>query len=197
MARFTFKLPDIGEGIAEAEIVAWKVSVGDTVEVNDILLEVETAKSLVELPCPVAGTVLALLVGEGDMVDVGTPIIRIGEPGEAPDGTPDGAQTTTGPEVAGELQDSNGEPVDPKAPVANLVGYGAKPGAIARRSRSRTCSRPPATSRSRWRRPSAASRPCSCPPCARCPASWRWWGSSHSRWPRPGSSRPRSSPASR
>ena len=131
---YEFKLPDPGEGLLEAEIVAWKVAVGDTVAVNDILLEIETAKSLVELPCPVAGTVLALLVEEGEMVDVGTPVIRIGEPGDAPDGT---AEPTPGPEVSGQVQDANGDAVGPEQPVATLVGYGAKPGAIARRARRR------------------------------------------------------------
>ena len=52
-----FKLPDVGEGLTEAEIVSWKVKEGDTVEINDIIVEIETAKSLVELPSPYAGTV--------------------------------------------------------------------------------------------------------------------------------------------
>ncbi len=78
-----FKLPDPGEGLLEAEIVSWKVAVGDQVAVNDVLLEIETAKSLVELPSPYAGVVAEILVAEGDTVEIGTPIIRIGEPGEA------------------------------------------------------------------------------------------------------------------
>ena len=78
-----FKLPDVGEGLTEAEIVAWKVKEGDTVQINEILVEIETAKSLVELPSPFAGTVLALLVPEGETVPVGTPIISIGDPSEA------------------------------------------------------------------------------------------------------------------
>ena len=168
---FEFKLPDPGEGLLEAEIVSWKVAVGDKVAVNDILLEIETAKSLVELPSPYAGTVLAILVGEGDLVDVGTPIIRIGDPSEIADGNteaPAGSplQTAFGtvaepapaavepvavdspvvepvgtpaPSVSGSVQDSNGDPVTaaPEAPVAMLVGYGAKPGAVARRARKR------------------------------------------------------------
>lgn len=164
---YEFKLPDPGEGLLEAEIVAWKVAVGDQVAVNDILVEIETAKSLVELPSPFAGTVLAVLVGEGDLVDVGTPIIRIGDPSEIADGTmagddaevpgparddvitvPAGAPTVTpdlirglSPDstsaVTGSLQDSNGDPVEPEAPVAMLVGYGAKPGAVSRRARKR------------------------------------------------------------
>ena len=51
-----FKLPDVGEGLTEAEIVSWKVKVGDVIEINDIIVEIETAKSLVELPSPYAGT---------------------------------------------------------------------------------------------------------------------------------------------
>lgn len=72
-----FKLPDVGEGLTEAEIVSWKVKPGDTVKVNDVIVEIETAKSLVELPCPFAGTVAELLVEEGTTVDVGTPIITV------------------------------------------------------------------------------------------------------------------------
>jgi pyruvate dehydrogenase E2 component (dihydrolipoamide acetyltransferase) len=72
-----FKLPDVGEGLTEAEIVSWKVKPGDTVKVNEIIVEIETAKSLVELPCPFAGTVTDLLVPEGSTVDVGTPIITV------------------------------------------------------------------------------------------------------------------------
>ncbi len=83
-----FKLPDVGEGLTEAEIVAWKVKVGDVIEINDIVVEIETAKSLVELPSPYAGTVLQLMVPEGEMVPVGTPIIAIGDPNEAPPAAP-------------------------------------------------------------------------------------------------------------
>ncbi len=73
-----FKLPDVGEGLLEAEIVTWKVKLGDIVAVNDVLVEIETAKSLVELPSPYAGVVAQLMVAEGETVDVGTPIIAIG-----------------------------------------------------------------------------------------------------------------------
>lgn len=79
-----FKLPDVGEGLTEAEIVSWKVKVGDVIVVNDIIVEIETAKSLVELPSPYAGTVLALMVNEGETVEVGTPIISVGDPNETP-----------------------------------------------------------------------------------------------------------------
>ena len=77
MTEQTFVLPDVGEGLTEAEIVQWRVAPGDEVAVNDVLVEIETAKSLVELPSPYAGVVSALLVPEGEMVPVGTPIIRI------------------------------------------------------------------------------------------------------------------------
>jgi len=72
-----FPLPDAGEGLTEAEIVAWHVAVGDTVEVNQTIVEIETAKSLVDLPCPWSGVVSAILVEPGQTVDVGTPIIEI------------------------------------------------------------------------------------------------------------------------
>ena len=72
-----FRLPDVGEGLTEAEIVRWHVQPGDQVTVNQIIVEIETAKAVVELPCPWAGTVDALLVPEGATVDVGTPIIAV------------------------------------------------------------------------------------------------------------------------
>ena len=77
MTEKTFNLPDVGEGLTEADIVQWKVQPGDTVAVNDVIVEIETAKSLVELPSPFAGTVSALMVAEGETVDVGTPIISV------------------------------------------------------------------------------------------------------------------------
>ncbi|WP_312856289.1 dihydrolipoamide acetyltransferase family protein [Nocardioides pelophilus] len=78
-----YLLPDVGEGLTEAEIVTWKVKVGDQVAINDVVVEIETAKSLVELPSPYAGEVTAILVAEGETVPVGTPIIAIGAPAEA------------------------------------------------------------------------------------------------------------------
>ena len=84
MTTSDFSLPDVGEGLTEAEIVSWRVNAGDTVTINHVLVEIETAKSLVELPSPFAGTVSALLVAEGETVDVGTPIITVGSSGEEP-----------------------------------------------------------------------------------------------------------------
>lgn len=82
MSASQFRLPDVGEGLTEAEIVSWRVAVGDTIAVNDVIVEIETAKSLVELPSPFAGVVESLLVAEGVTVAVGTPIIEVrGGPG--------------------------------------------------------------------------------------------------------------------
>ncbi len=77
MAAAEFPLPDVGEGLTEAEIVQWRVAIGDEIAVDQVLVEIETAKSLVELPSPFAGTVTGLLVSEGDTVEVGKPIIRV------------------------------------------------------------------------------------------------------------------------
>ncbi|MDO8645862.1 MAG: dihydrolipoamide acetyltransferase family protein [Candidatus Planktophila sp.] len=76
-SEFEFRLPDVGEGLEDAEIIEWKVSAGERIQVNQLIVEIETAKALVELPTPFAGTVLELLVHEGQVVHVGTPIIRI------------------------------------------------------------------------------------------------------------------------
>jgi 2-oxoisovalerate dehydrogenase E2 component (dihydrolipoyl transacylase) len=122
MALKTFRLPDPGEGLVEADIVTWRVAVGDQVKVNDILLEVETSKSLVELPTPYAGTVMELLVNEGDTVDVGTPIISIEDGVAAPSTAED---RPAAPEAAG----------DGEGRVANLVGYGPRTSEARRRPR--------------------------------------------------------------
>ena len=114
MALHTFRLPDPGEGLVEADIVTWRVAVGDEVKINDILVEVETSKSLVELPTPYAGTVTELLVNEGDTVNVGTPIISID------DGV---AETKPAENNGGEVQ------------VPNLVGYGPRASTARRRPR--------------------------------------------------------------
>ena len=63
-----YLLPDVGEGLTEAEIVSWKVKVGDTIAINDIVCEIETAKSIVELPSPYAGVVSAILAPEGETI---------------------------------------------------------------------------------------------------------------------------------
>lgn len=87
MSVSKFTLPDVGEGLTEAEIVQWKVAPGDTVSINQVLVEIETAKSLVELPSPFVGVVGEILVDEGTTVDVGTPIITITTDAAGPAGT--------------------------------------------------------------------------------------------------------------
>ena len=123
-----YKLPDVGEGLTEAEIVAWKVKVGDTIKVNDIVVEIETAKSLVELPSPYAGTIMALLVSEGDTVLVGTPMISVASGDSA---TAPSAGTPTAPAAA------TSEPADPdgEEPMKTLVGYGPRATDSKRRAR--------------------------------------------------------------
>src|ERR1039458_4129521 len=84
--RREFRLPDVGEGLTEADIISWRVKPGDTVTVNQIVVDIETAKAVVELPSPYAGVVAELLVPEGQTVDVGTPIIAVDVPGPAGSG---------------------------------------------------------------------------------------------------------------
>ncbi|MFI0357142.1 dihydrolipoamide acetyltransferase family protein [Actinomadura sp. 9N407] len=132
----SFKLPDVGEGLTEAEIVRWHVQPGDPVEVNQIIVEIETAKAIVELPCPYEGVVAELMAEEGQTVDVGVPIITVD------DGTGDGGGTeaTERAEALKEnLVPAAAEPgtVGPDKPKRQpvLVGYGVKEGATKRRPR--------------------------------------------------------------
>ena len=115
MSPQTFLLPDVGEGLTEAEIVQWRVAPGDVVGVNDVLVEIETAKSLVELPSPFSGAVGELLAAEGETVNVGAPIITI-----VP--STQGTDAAAGPDVVG--QSEHGEPADPEGGSV-LVGYGS------------------------------------------------------------------------
>src|SRR5699024_6455090 len=78
---FQFKLPDIGEGIAEGEIVKWFVSVGDTINEDDTLLEVQNDKSVEEIPSPVTGKVTNIVVAEGVVANVGDVLVEIDAPG--------------------------------------------------------------------------------------------------------------------
>ncbi|VXC98186.1 Dihydrolipoamide acetyltransferase component of pyruvate dehydrogenase complex (fragment) [Sphingomonas sp. 8AM] len=82
MARFTFKLPDIGEGISEAEIVAWHVAVGDRVEEDQSLADMMTDKATVEMESPVAGVVVEIAGAVGDQVSIGAPLVVIETEGE-------------------------------------------------------------------------------------------------------------------
>jgi pyruvate dehydrogenase E2 component (dihydrolipoamide acetyltransferase) len=136
MAIREFRLPDPGEGLVEADIVTWRVGVGDTVQLNDIVVEVETSKSLVELPSPYAGTVSALLVAEGDTVEVGSPIIAIDDghgveeqPPPRDDLIPDL------PEAAADAETDGAGGEAPEGRVAVLVGYGPRTTEARRRPR--------------------------------------------------------------
>jgi 2-oxoisovalerate dehydrogenase E2 component (dihydrolipoyl transacylase) len=119
-----FKLPDVGEGLTEGEILSWLVAVGDTVTINQPLCEVETAKAAVELPSPFAGTVTELLYEVGTTVDVGAPIITIDVGGEglaAPAEEAVEAGLIGGPAPGGR--------------TSVLVGYGPRTTEAARRPR--------------------------------------------------------------
>ncbi|WP_020499229.1 dihydrolipoamide acetyltransferase family protein [Sciscionella marina] len=115
-----FHLPDVGEGLEEAEIVTWHVAVGDSIGNNQPLAEIETAKSLVELPSPYEGTVLEILAEPGQTVRVGEPVVSIGTATE--------------------------EPAEPAPEV--LVGYGPGTSAPARRRRRQTSQEQPPVARS-------------------------------------------------
>ncbi len=128
-----FRLPDVGEGLTEADIVSWHVKPGDTVTINQVIVEIETAKAVVELPSPYAGTVSALLVAEGQTVDVGVPIITIDVP------------------VAGEAPAADAAP-------AKAAAQRRRPSRAAGRSGSARPARPPAGSR-RVRRQAGLDQP--------------------------------------
>ena len=150
MSLKQFKLPDVGEGLTEGEILSWHVQPGDTVTVNQILVEVETAKAAVELPSPYAGVVAELHVDEGTTVDVGAPIITIET---EPEGTSVGVAESSPPAQSAAVHEdlvpaiptpSDGEAVEPgliggPAPggrTSVLVGYGPKITSAKRRPRS-------------------------------------------------------------
>ncbi|MGW3352339.1 dihydrolipoamide acetyltransferase family protein [Nonomuraea rubra] len=156
--RREFKLPDVGEGLTEAEIVRWHVKAGDTVKVNQIVVEIETAKSIVELPIPWDGVVAGLMAEEGDTIDVGVTIIAVDttEEGGAPaapsaSGVPSGAETPAQasrdlaaladdmvpkpPEEGAVEPGAHGSPAPKEERQAVLVGYGVKTGTTKRRPR--------------------------------------------------------------
>ncbi len=147
MTTSDFRLPDVGEGLTEAEIVSWKVKAGDTVTMNQVLVEIETAKSLVELPSPFAGTVSALLVEEGQTVEVGTPIISVATSGEEP--------AAPAPEAAATVADTKATVAPDEKSGAVLVGYGSSGHGGSRRRGAPAAPAPVA--------PAATSRPASVP----------------------------------
>ncbi|MDN5860176.1 MAG: 2-oxo acid dehydrogenase subunit E2, partial [Pseudonocardia sp.] len=126
--RREFAMPDVGEGLTEAEIVTWHVAPGDTVTVNQILCEIETAKAAVELPSPWAGTVGELLVEPGRTVEVGSPIVVLetAEAGDAAAPAPAPTADDKGAKIGEAGKDGR---------IATLVGYGPRPGSVTRRPR--------------------------------------------------------------
>jgi pyruvate dehydrogenase E2 component (dihydrolipoamide acetyltransferase) len=132
-----FKLPDVGEGLTEADIVAWHVKPGDLVEDGQIIVEIETAKAVVELPCPWDGTVARLLAEEGQTVEVGVPIIAVEV------GTSDTAErapvSATAPAASTSEDDA---PAEESGAHSVLVGYGVKASSTTRRARRTAAGRP-------------------------------------------------------
>jgi 2-oxoisovalerate dehydrogenase E2 component (dihydrolipoyl transacylase) len=138
-----FRLPDVGEGLTEADIVRWHVKPGDQVTINQIIVEIETAKAVVELPSPYAGVVADLLVPEGVTADVGTPIISVDVGGSADTAGPPAPREVSEvedlvppPPVEGAVEPGIiGSPAPKAERQAVLVGYGVKLGTTTRRAR--------------------------------------------------------------
>jgi pyruvate dehydrogenase E2 component (dihydrolipoamide acetyltransferase) len=128
MAEREFRLPDLGEGLTEGEVVRWLVAEGDTISLNQPIVEVETAKAVVEIPAPYAGTVVKLHAGEGDSLDVGAPLISVDTGG--------GAAVATAPVTA-----------EPDELQATLVGPGERQQARRRRIGGHARNGPPAPHR--------------------------------------------------
>jgi 2-oxoisovalerate dehydrogenase E2 component (dihydrolipoyl transacylase) len=132
-----FNLPDVGEGLTEAEIVSWKVKPGDTVKVNQVIVEIETAKSLVELPCPFEGVISELMANEGDTVEVGKPLISATVADGAVGATVSEAATAASVHEAVAEVAATAAAAEERTP--NLVGYGvADPNGPVRRKRAAT-----------------------------------------------------------
>jgi 2-oxoisovalerate dehydrogenase E2 component (dihydrolipoyl transacylase) len=154
MTRQVFKLPDLGEGLTEAELVNWLVKVGDEISVDQPVAEVETAKSMVEVPSPYAGTVAVLHGAAGDTLDVGKPLISVDAPGYVHDGgasgsagsAPQAGKTPAAPAHPDGEAYRNEERAGIKAPAHQepaesgsgnvLIGYGT-PGGSAGSKRTR------------------------------------------------------------
>ena len=134
MSRYVFKLPDLGEGTVEAEIVGWRVKPGDTVAEDDVLVEVMTEKAAVEVPAPVAGRVLSTTGAPGDMVPVGAELIvletDLGGAAASPSGSAT-AQSATGPGAAAPAARASGSGGNGAAPVAGEPRAEARRGRVA------------------------------------------------------------------
>ena len=117
----SFKLPDLGEGLTEGEIARWLVSEGQEIAEDDPLVEIQTDKATVEIPSPYAGTVLRILVAEGEIAPVGTQLVVIGEPGEEP---------------STNLLHAFGAPSSAETEASDTVLQGPDRGAVARRTQA-------------------------------------------------------------
>ena len=135
MGRYTFNLPDIGEGIAEAEIVAWHVKVGDRVEEDDKIADVMTDKATVEMESPVSGVVVSVAGAEGEMLAIGAPLVVIETDGEgeaeeaaapAPTPAPAPQPQTPPPFVSSEVETPQAAPTPAKAEPAPEPGVSTK-----------------------------------------------------------------------
>lgn len=125
-----FRLPDIGEGLAEAEIVRWLVAVGDVVKADQPIVEVETDKAVVEIPTPFAGSVLELGGDEGDVIEVGNILVVIGDAGETQQVAveplaPDTARSSSAAPIVGSLSEE-AEMLRPRAGAESPSGSGVK-----------------------------------------------------------------------
>ncbi|MGZ7036432.1 MAG: dihydrolipoamide acetyltransferase family protein, partial [Ilumatobacteraceae bacterium] len=121
MSEYVVKLPDVGEGIAEAEIVEWHVNVGDTIAEDQVMVEVMTDKATVELPSPVAGVVLSVGAAVGEILQVGSPLIRI-DTGNGTAGDVPSVTATSSPPAADGDTDEAAEPA-----AAAVVAVAAPP----------------------------------------------------------------------
>jgi pyruvate dehydrogenase E2 component (dihydrolipoamide acetyltransferase) len=135
-----FKLPDVGEGLTEADIVAWHVKPGEAVEDGQIIVEIETAKAVVELPCPWDGTVARLLAEEGQTVEVGVPIIAVEVAGQEAADSTERASVPAPP--AESTASAESVPDDEAGAHSVLVGYGVKTAPTTRRARRTAAGRP-------------------------------------------------------
>lgn len=117
----TFNLPDLGEGLPEAEIVAWHVAEGDSVKTDELLLSVETAKAVVEVPSPYTGTIARLHAKPGDIVATGAPLVDFDDAGGAPAKSRDTDKTGTTDGRGGATQDAEAAP-DARADAGTVVG---------------------------------------------------------------------------
>ncbi len=148
-----FKLPDLGEGLTEGEILKWLVAPGDEVRDGQPIVEVETAKAAVEVPCPFTGVVTKLFYDEGTTVDVGQPIIAVDtEPGAGPvaEASPaDEARAAVQAEISGaagaeDIEEGKIGGKTSTGRTAVLVGYGVKETTAERRPRRGAAAAPPA-----------------------------------------------------